>query len=256
MYIIEIDDKEYKFPEMHELTFGRFRQIYTWAEESQPPVFKEIAEGKDVELTDEDSLEIFRFQKNYVAYCLGLSAEEANALPMEGDSSITMLFNLLAYVLTKPEDVEPLDSFELDGVEYKCREDKVNAIGNAEPMKGARYEEFEDIVTIQASFNKVKNGMVLGLPMLIACLYREDVGTYEEERIKANAKKFEALTMDKVWGGFFFVIEYADTISKSIKAFSGEVLHQASQIMDGMPSKKELQKQGSSPSGDTTQSDQ
>lgn len=214
----------------HEVTLREYVQIFKL--EEQFNLTKESSE-KD----------LLRYQKNF---CELIIDELLDNLPVEKANeglSLTELFNFLSWRRTFPkeEEIKQIPFFFHNGKKYVCHWKELNSLNKEVPLKSATYGEYVHASMVRELFNELSSGNIERMALLTAILYRPEIKVkkgwfkyenkiepYNEVTAEARAKDFECLTMDKIFGAYFF-----------LKMRMQQSLHNLSQCLQGVAKEKE-----------------
>lgn len=191
----------------HEVTLREYVQVFKLEEKFN--------------LTQESSeKDILRFQKSFCELIVGDVLDE---LPIENANeglALIELFNFLSWrrAFPKEDEIKQIPFFFHNGKKYICNWKELNSLNKEVPLKSATYGEYVHASMVRGMFNELSSGNIERMALLTAILYRPEIKVkkgwfkyenkiepYNEEKAEARAKEFESLTMDKVFGAYFFL---------------------------------------------------
>lgn len=221
MLTLEIDGHSFVAPEkFSELTHRRFIEL----NEFHDRTFPESLQDKELaDYTDEDNLTLVKYAKDVVIEFFGIDEHLANELRVNGDNSIMGAYWMIHKFLSMPEEseIEISHKFKFKNKNYYCAKDSIDHIaGNPNP--DATWLEFEEASTIQTNMKALMDNKLNPLAMLTAVLYRPLNEKYDSDKVKKRAELFQDLTMDKIFGAVFFLMQHKLTLLKNIKPYLKE----------------------------------
>jgi hypothetical protein len=101
-------------------------------------------------------------------------------------------------------DPDPVEKFELDGVEYYLPK-SLKVYGEVIPMGKEQAITFAEASDIEVALREMAEGAANRLPMFVAIYCREKGKKYDEDETLRRAEKFNELGMDHVWRVFFCI---------------------------------------------------
>lgn len=227
MLIIEIE-KEYQVPqEWADVTMEKYIKsipiLKSMPTKLYTLFFGKEEEKKEVEgtINQEDNLEFANFYKKWVSYWAEIPEDIIGQLPIESEHGIGVinLYTMLLKFMYMPTEKEcpAIERIIYKGYSYMTPKAE---------MADASFDEFYEGVELKRIQGELKKDNSEILPLLTAIIYRPAkvkyrhffdklMGTkkeyyiepYDSVKVKARAEEFKHLTMDKVWGAYFFFIQ-------------------------------------------------
>lgn len=252
MLVIEINNKEYQCPQTWvDITLKQYCDSVDVLN-SMPKGLHTITFGKqeDVEkinITTEDSLEFASFYKKWVAFWCQVPESVIGQLPVEveGGIGVINLYNMLTKFMVLPNGNEcpQLETIEYEGAQYMIPESLKQLNGETQPMHKASFDEFYEAAELKRIQGEIKNGNAKILPLLTAIMYRPaipirkglfrkvtgyKIEEYDSGKVEKRAGHFCNLSMDKVWGAYFFFIQLRLTLLRNtLNSSKGEAAKRA-----------------------------
>jgi hypothetical protein len=209
--LLEVEGFYYKLPDSWEdLTLDDFIEINERAKEAPD---KDATEGEKMSFYL-DFISDFGIPKEHLRKVKLLDAND-------NGMGILNLFNHLWQFTQLPieDDFAKFERFIIDGKVYCFNTNNVSASGSVRAMTDYTFEEYEEATGILQAMNQLKEGQLEHLALLCAIFFRPakkklfqwlrsyEIDEYEENSINDRAELFrEKLSMDKVWGCYFFLL--------------------------------------------------
>jgi len=210
MLDLNINGKRYKAPHSWaDISCGEFMALDNWVKDNIPEKFKQfLFDEENPELTQEDKYEIIDFKRRYVCYLTGISEKAVRDIKLRDEKNFGILdmFDALQLFLFFPKDIKPqaVNGYVLD-----------EEATNEQPLRNATFGQFETASIIKNNLTKMSKGDSSGLALLAAVLYRPAKGwwlwkkvvPYNDKDTKKRAKEFEKMSMEIIWGAYFFLLK-------------------------------------------------
>lgn len=205
MLNVVIGKKTVNIPEgWHELTIKRYVEIFKFREDN-------YQKGKEE-----------RYIKEFCEFITGIELDEVPLTDVEEGLAIFDLYNVISWMesFPKKEDIKELISFKFKGVEYMANVEESTVLGNKSYMRNESYGAFAHASIVRELFNELKEGDIKRMALLTAILFRPvkcskwwqfwkqkgvEIEKYKEKEAEERSKEFETLTMDVVFGAYFFL---------------------------------------------------
>ncbi len=129
-----------------------------------------------------------------------------------------MCIKIVTGLLWEPKKVEPLASFEFEGIEYFCPTEK-KMLNEVRPMGHAESVEFAESSDLEIFARKIEGGQYSVLTNIISILYRPKGEAYNEDVSLKRAEKFGELDMRIGFGVFFYLKRLATSSMQSIQIY-------------------------------------
>ena len=143
--------------------------------------------------------------------------EEEISIEDSSEGSLVSLFNMVAKFLGEPQDLEPSQTINFNGVEYHLIESVKTAGGIDKMLGGATFKHFAESQALVKLFNDKKYKKWDYLARITAILFRPDAKEmYEEEVIEMRAKKFKHLPVSEAYKGYFFLLNHTNKLQESL----------------------------------------
>jgi len=209
MIDVVIGKKTYQGPQTwEELKMSKFIKLCEITKE-MPRFLQEVYfAGNKKKAKPEQLVDSMVFYRKWVSEICDIPDSTSKKIPM---ISLIACMKHLEHFLFDPkeDDIMQLESFKFDGHEYSRSKMVQTFQGIDVPMKDSTFIEFVEGTTLKSQLNKIQDGKIKFLPLLTAIIYRRVVNNrieeYDGDKAKAQAKAFHTLTMDKIYGAYFFL---------------------------------------------------
>jgi hypothetical protein len=134
---------------------------------------------------------------------------------------IPQLLNYIVSIITPPkEDVKVTKRLRIGANKYTLNTNNKDFLGNLKAFTDMTFEEFEDSISI---VRMADEGMD-NLHLLMGIFYRPTnwlgfPAKYDSKKVPDIAEKMKSVTMDKVFGFYFFLINLMTCFSKDIQHY-------------------------------------
>lgn len=240
MIIVSHNNKEYKIKsDWSDVTLSDMAKLQSVISKSPKTIQELIKTGKDNGVQEE---EFTLFKRNVVLVFSDLPKEVANGIALQSDdgNDLQTLFNLCCMFMfdysgeIKIEDIEP--QFEFKGIKYRLIENVQSLSGVSKLMSKSTFEEYIQASALFKSYNESEGVKLDKLGKLLAVLYRpvqikrkylffkkEEIESFDEEKMSKRAELFNELTMDKFWKAYFFFTRSNSKLLKDLQIYSKEI---------------------------------
>lgn len=233
MLNIKIESKRYSIPsQWSDITFNEYKKINDISKEMPSCLTKEVTKEEQVEVFEKNEFEIIRFYGRYLSVISGIEEEVIKSIQLLKDDNgigLIELYGVVCKFLYMPEGIDALHSFSFKEKKYKCADIDFTAMGEKTYIKNISFGEYEEAYAARYLTQKVSGGDIDFMPLLVASLFREANGLfklkakkYSEKEAKDNAELFKELTMDKIWGCYFFLNILKQKYLESLRSYSLE----------------------------------
>lgn len=230
----EIQDKTYDIPvSWNELTLGEFIKIDKWLDGRIPSKLMNLLaqEGESeedykertakIKLTNEDHLVFLDFYCQYISKLSGIPKDVLRDAKVQDVIDVYSECQTFMYF----PNLKPVKSIEIDGVTYYPDTKTALWLGEEVHFNGMKFGTYRDIVSVQGTFDKMAQGSFDKMDLFTAILCRPkvkvnkwyqkkryDIEPYDEEKSIERRELFRNVTMDKIWGVFFFTQKELETL--------------------------------------------
>jgi hypothetical protein len=234
---VTFDGKIFNMPiNWHEVTLSQIIESDKIVKDMPEKLYQETFEGKEVEYTDDEKIDNWKFYRKWVGYWVQLPDNYELKI-----DDLKWLYQSLVYLMgsANEEDILIQKTITFNNVEYGLPEAEKLLNGQVKEMANSTYAEFIECAQLTTKINQLKSGDLTALPMLTAILYRPIVETgfwfwkkrkvskYKEHEVEKRMQEFNSLPMDKVWSAYFFLAEhlkeYLNGLQTSLKGQVREV---------------------------------
>jgi len=205
--IVKIGDKRYKVPTSHkELSLERYTQLYKVIQKSADKITDDNAFLITIEL-----LEV-----------LGIPAEvSVNVHPED----MPQVLSYITGLLTPPkEETKVHEHIRVNGTNYVLNTKSVDFMGNFKAFTDMTFAEFEDATAISQGMKDHMEQMdiLMGIFYRPVQIWQIPLGMqpkYKSTLVPKIAEDMKSVTMDKVFGFYFFLLNRMSNFSNVIKDF-------------------------------------
>lgn len=237
-----------------DITLAEFASLDIFLERVMPEVYRSKLpmQGEDEEAwskrveelnenqSEEETITLVEFYADAVGFLGRIPKELVRQVPLE---SILDMYHDIKFLTEFPtqEEIEIRECIEFDGVKYYADQKDTMYIGQQIDLHGMGWGTMRDAISIQSTFKKLGSGDFNSMDLFTAIIFRPmkdvskwwqkermEIEPYDEETSIERRVIFAQVTMDKIWGAYFF-------LQKQLESCQSDTLISLSQVTKAKP---------------------